>query len=189
MPGAASPRNSFMAGQSHLVELSSAWADTGVRSAETSGEFRAPGLTPPEMECERPPERGIDILTGQPAHGELLAELLQAGPLAPELVLRYAIGIGKALGRVHDRGVVHGSLSPWSIVVGDHKRRDPAAGGPDAHAQAYTSPEQIRGEAPGGGATSSLTEPCCMKWRPAGPRLAAGPTPCGPRFWTNPRPS
>jgi Tol biopolymer transport system component len=95
------------------------------------------------------PERGIDILTGQPAHGELLAELLQAGPLAPELVLRYAIGIGKALGRVHDRGVVHGSLSPWSIVVGDHSAAILQPVAQDAHAQAYTSPEQIRGEAPG----------------------------------------
>jgi len=84
------------------------------------------------------PERGIDILTGQPAHGELLAELLQAGPLAPELVLRYAIGIGKALGRVHDRGVVHGSLSPWSIVVGDHSAAILQPVAQDAHAQAYT---------------------------------------------------
>ena len=94
------------------------------------------------------PERGIDILTGQPAQGELLAELLQTGPLAPELVLRYAIGIGKALGRVHDRGVFHGSLSPWSIVVGEHNATILQPVADDARAQAYTSPEQIRGVAP-----------------------------------------
>jgi eukaryotic-like serine/threonine-protein kinase len=95
------------------------------------------------------PERGIDLLTGQPAHGELLAELLQAGPLAPELVLRYGIGIGKALGRAHDRGVVHGSLSPWSIVVAGYSVAILQPVVQDARAQAYTSPEQIRGEAPG----------------------------------------
>jgi len=95
------------------------------------------------------PERGIDMLTGQPAHGRLLAELLQAGPLAPELLLRYAIEIGKALGRVHDRGVVHGSLSPWTIVVGEHSAAILRPVAQDARAQAYTSPEQIRGEAPG----------------------------------------
>ena len=95
------------------------------------------------------PERGIDILTGQPARGELLAELLQSGPLAPELVLRYAIGIGKALGRAHDRGVVHGGLSPWSIVVGGNSVTILQPVAQDVHAQACTSPEQIRGEAPG----------------------------------------
>jgi Tol biopolymer transport system component len=94
-------------------------------------------------------ERGIDMLTGQPVHGELLAELLQAGPLAPELVLNYAIGIGKALGRVHDRGVVHGSVSPWSIVVGPRSVSILQPVEHDPHAQAYRSPEQIRGEAPG----------------------------------------
>ena len=94
------------------------------------------------------PERGIDILTGQPAHGEFLAELLKAAPLAPELVLRYAIGIGKALRRVHDRGVVHGSLSPWSIVVGEHSATILQPVPQDARAQAYTSPEQIRGDPP-----------------------------------------
>ena len=94
-----------------------------------------------------PPER-IDILTGQPARGELLAELLQAGPLAPELVLRYAIGIGKALSQAHDRGVVHGSVSPWSIVVGEHSATILRPVAQDVRAQAYTSPEQIRGEPP-----------------------------------------
>ncbi|MGD0047602.1 MAG: hypothetical protein ABSE42_11335 [Bryobacteraceae bacterium] len=95
------------------------------------------------------PERGIDILTGQPVYGELLAEALQAAPLDPALVLRYGISIGKALDRAHGRGVVHGSLSPWSIVVGEHSATilQPVAG--DARAQAYTSPEQIRGERPG----------------------------------------
>ena len=90
-------------------------------------------------------ERGIDILTGQPVRGRLLAELLQAGPLAPEFVLRYAIAIAKALGRAHDRGLAHGSLSPWSIVIGEHNASILQAVALDPHAEAYTSPEQLRG--------------------------------------------
>ncbi|HEY9140024.1 MAG TPA: protein kinase, partial [Bryobacteraceae bacterium] len=94
------------------------------------------------------PERGIDLLTGQPAHGQLLAELLEAGPLEPELALRYAVGIGKALGRAHEAGVVHGSFSPWSIVIGERGATILQPVAQDAHAQAYTSPEQIRGQPP-----------------------------------------
>ncbi|MGB7761394.1 MAG: hypothetical protein WBL61_16310 [Bryobacteraceae bacterium] len=93
--------------------------------------------------------RGIDILTGQPASGELLAELLQAGPLEPELVLRYGICIGKALERAHSRGVVHGSLSPWSILIDRHGATILQPVVRDPHAQAYTSPEQVRGEPAG----------------------------------------
>ena len=94
------------------------------------------------------PARGTELLTGQPVEGELLAELLEGGPLAPELALRYAISIGKALCRAHDAGAVHGSLSPWSIVVGARGATilEPVAN--DPHAGSYTSPEQIRGQAP-----------------------------------------
>jgi eukaryotic-like serine/threonine-protein kinase len=94
------------------------------------------------------PQRGIDLLTGQPAHGELLAELLEAGPLAPELVLRHAINIGKALSRAHDCGAVHGSLSPWAIVAGERSATILRPAAQDPHALAYTSPEQLRGQPP-----------------------------------------
>lgn len=94
------------------------------------------------------PERGIDLLTGQPVHGRLLAELLVAGRLAPDAVLRHAVCIGKALGRAHDRGLVHGSLSPWSIVIGEHCAIILQPVALDAHAQSYTAPEQIRGRRP-----------------------------------------
>lgn len=93
-------------------------------------------------------ERGLDLLTGQPAYGELLAELLQAGPLAPQLVLRYAISIGKALSRAHDRGAVHGSLSPWAVVIGKDGTTILRPVAQDPHALAYTSPEQLRGQPP-----------------------------------------
>jgi len=94
------------------------------------------------------PEAGIDILSGQPAHGKLLAEVLREGPLAPETVLRYAICIGKALARAHDRGLVHGGLSPWSIVIGEHGATVLRPVAHEAPANAYTSPEQRRGRPP-----------------------------------------
>jgi len=96
------------------------------------------------------PERGIDILTGQPVRGKLLAEVLQAGPLDPAAALGCAVSIGKALGRVHDRGLIHGGLSPWSIVVGEHSATILQPVAPDASAHAYTSPEQLRGRRPDG---------------------------------------
>ena len=51
------------------------------------------------------------------AGGELLAERLARGPLPPEEALRYAIEIGAALNRAHLRGLVHGGLSPFSVVI------------------------------------------------------------------------
>ena len=94
-------------------------------------------------------ERGIDIFTGQPVQGTLLAELLRAGPLEPETVLGYGIAIGKALARLHERGIVHGGLSPWSIVIGERGAAILRPVPHDARAEAYLAPEQIRGEAPG----------------------------------------
>jgi Tol biopolymer transport system component len=93
-------------------------------------------------------EKGTDFLTGRPVAGTVLAELLREGPLAPESVLRYAISIGKALSRAHDRGLVHGGLSPWSIAIGEHSASILRPAAPDAHADAYTSPEQLRGGQP-----------------------------------------
>lgn len=93
-------------------------------------------------------ERGIDILTGKPVQGTLLAELLRAGPLEPETVLGYGIAIGKALARLHERGTVHGGLSPWSIVIDERGAAILRPVPHDARAEAYLAPEQIRGETP-----------------------------------------
>jgi Tol biopolymer transport system component len=89
-------------------------------------------------------------LTGdEPAGGELLAERLARGPLAPEEALRYAIEIGAALNRAHLRGMVHGGLSPYSVLLANTGARvlQPLPEY-DERAAPYRSPEQVRGEAP-----------------------------------------
>jgi Tol biopolymer transport system component len=89
-------------------------------------------------------------LTGDDAMGgELLAERLARGPLAPEEALRYAIEIGAALNRAHSRGMVHGALSPYSVRIsstGARVLQPPPEF--DERTAPYRSPEQVRGEAP-----------------------------------------
>ena len=81
--------------------------------------------------------------------GELLAERLARGPLAPEEALRYAIDIGAALNRAHSRGMVHGALSPYSVrIVSTGARVLQPQAEWDERAAAYRSPEQVRGKAP-----------------------------------------
>jgi hypothetical protein len=93
-------------------------------------------------------ETGLDFLSKQPVPDELLSAKLARGPLSTEETLRYAIEIGSALHKIHSRGLVHGALSPFCIVL--------AAGGArilegtssaEDHA-AYRAPEQLRGEEP-----------------------------------------
>ena len=81
--------------------------------------------------------------------GELLAERLARGPLAPEETLRYAIEIGAALNRAHSLGMVHGGLSPYSVRIASTGARvlQPLRKY-DERAAPYRSPEQVRGEAP-----------------------------------------
>ena len=86
---------------------------------------------------------------GEPVDGELLAERLARGPLAPEEALRYAIEIGAALNRAHSRGMVHGALSPYSVRIsstGARVLQPPPEF--DERTAPYRSPEQVRGEAP-----------------------------------------
>src|ERR1039458_252003 len=105
-----------------------------------------------------PPSGSIVIEAGQsevgftgdePVDGELLAERLAQGPLPPEEALRYAIEIGAALNWAHSRGMVHGGLSPFSVLITSTGARvlQPLAQFDD-RAAPYRSPEQVRGEAP-----------------------------------------
>ena len=81
--------------------------------------------------------------------GELLAEKLARGPLAPEETLGYAIELGAALNRAHSLGMVHGGLSPYSVRIASTGARvlQPLREY-DERAAPYRSPEQVRGEAP-----------------------------------------
>jgi len=50
--------------------------------------------------------------------GKTLLAMSEGVGVAPESVLRYGIQIASALGRAHDRGIVHGDLKTANIVVG-----------------------------------------------------------------------
>jgi Tol biopolymer transport system component len=91
----------------------------------------------------------VSLAGNEPAGGELLAERLARGPLAPAEALRYAIEIGSALNRAHSRGMVHGALSPYSVLIASTGARvlQPLAQYDD-RAAPYRAPEQVRGEAP-----------------------------------------
>ena len=85
----------------------------------------------------------------EPLGGDLLAEKLAQGPPPPEDALRYAIDIGAALNRAHSRGLVHGGLSPFSVLITSSGARvlQPLQEYDD-RAAPYRSPEQVRGEPP-----------------------------------------
>ena len=88
-----------------------------------------------------------DFFTGAPVEGELLADRLARGSVAPDEALRYAIALGNLLNKAHVAGLVHGSVSPWSIALtpsGAALLAPPSL--PDPGAAAYRSPEQVRGE-------------------------------------------
>jgi len=59
--------------------------------------------------------------------GRPLSELIRAGGLPLETILRYGQQLASALAHAHDRGVVHGDLKPLNIIVtlqGDAKILD-----------------------------------------------------------------
>ena len=95
-------------------------------------------------------EAGIgrtDFLDKTVLEGELLSDRLAGGPLPPAVALRHALEIGAILTRAHDRGAVHGALSPHSVALtaeGARVLQPPEQADPrDAP---YRSPEQVRGE-------------------------------------------
>ena len=62
-------------------------------------------------------ERGRPTLVLEDPGGEPLARLL-GSPLEVERFLTLAIGIAAALGKVHQRGLIHKDLKPANILVG-----------------------------------------------------------------------
>jgi Tol biopolymer transport system component len=94
-------------------------------------------------------EKRLDFLMKKPVDGALLADQLRLGGLSAELALQYAIEVGEAIAAAHARGLVHGSISPDSVVItaGGARLLEPLAssGAPN---DAHRSPEQARGESP-----------------------------------------
>lgn len=94
-------------------------------------------------------QNSLDFLTNQPVEGELLADLLARGRLPGDYALRYAIEIGSVLNQAHGRGLVHGSLSPYTVAItasGARVLQPPSSS--DRRWTHYYSPEQTRGDPP-----------------------------------------
>jgi Tol biopolymer transport system component len=91
----------------------------------------------------------LDFLDKQPVEGPLLADRLADGALPAEEALLYAIDIGNTLKKAHDRGIVHGCLSPYAIRLTEAGAviLEPTSRGA-LKAAAYRAPEQVRGEQP-----------------------------------------
>jgi Tol biopolymer transport system component len=95
-------------------------------------------------------ETGIertDFLSKMAVEGELLSDRLARGTPPPAVALRYAIEIGTVLAQAHGRGLVHGALSPYSVILtplGARVLEPPQQA--NAQDAPYRSPEQVRGE-------------------------------------------
>jgi predicted Ser/Thr protein kinase len=104
------------------------------------------------------------FIAGEYVPGETLRDEIARGPLAPEIVLRTAILIARALGTAHDHGIIHRDLKPENLMrtpsggvkildFGLARMRNVApevarlTGGRFIGTPAYMSPEQIRGDA------------------------------------------
>jgi eukaryotic-like serine/threonine-protein kinase len=90
-----------------------------------------------------------EFFTDVPLIGDLLADKLRQDLLAPQDALSYAIDIGNALSRAHTAGLVHGAVSPYSIVITESGAALAKPSSPSSEmAAAYRSPEQVLGQAP-----------------------------------------
>lgn len=95
-------------------------------------------------------ESQADFLGNETQPGTLLAEQLTHGALPLEDFFRYATEIGSSLSQAHARGLTHGRLCTWGIVVtpaGAHVLRPAASPGGPVRAP-YRSPEQVTGKEP-----------------------------------------
>lgn len=106
--------------------------------------------------------------------GQLLQQL---GPVPPALAARLVTDIAAALGRAHGQGLVHGSVSPWTIEIYGHDTPTPAARLTepilDAPPDAWSAPE--RGTAAGDVYSLGLVLWSCLSGRPPYPQGGAVP--------------
>ncbi|WP_433526781.1 DUF4328 domain-containing protein [Nocardia pseudovaccinii] len=84
--------------------------------------------------------------------GPSLHELVtDRGPLPPTMVESIATGVARALSALHNVGLVHGALTPSSVIVTESGTRvvDFGITTPPAEPSAFAAPEQLVGEAAG----------------------------------------
>ena len=60
---------------------------------------------------------GMDFMVMELVSGQTLDKLLQAGPLATDVAVRYAIQIADALAHAHSAAITHRDLKPSNIIV------------------------------------------------------------------------
>ncbi len=73
-----------------------------------------------------------------------LSEQLALGRLAVPEVLRHAQALGEALRKLHEKGVVHGAITPSAIRLGENGLELAAASG-EQQITPYTAPEVLAG--------------------------------------------
>ena len=64
-------------------------------------------------------DQGVDFIAMEYVQGRTLGAMLQRGPMAIDLVQRFASQIAEAVGRAHRAGIVHRDLKPGNIMVTD----------------------------------------------------------------------
>jgi serine/threonine-protein kinase len=98
------------------------------------------------------------VMVMELVEGETLRTVLQKGPLAPDVAVRYASQVLDAIGYAHAHGVIHRDISPSNIVItppGNIKLKDfglaKASAAPSASESGsclgsphYMSPEQVK---------------------------------------------
>ena len=103
---------------------------------------------------------GVPYIVMERLPGGTLAELLGAGPLAPERVKRIAGDVLGALGTAHAAGIVHRDVKPGNILICDDGSAkvadfgiatrvdaDPTSAGHLIGTPAYLAPERLEGGA------------------------------------------
>ena len=80
---------------------------------QRSGHFQHPRLQQ-TLDCFE--EAGLPILVLEPIPGESLAHRLLQGALPEAVALRCIIQAGQAVQQLHDRGLVHGDISPQNLI-------------------------------------------------------------------------
>jgi len=60
---------------------------------------------------------GVEYLVMELLEGQSLAERLEKGPLATDLVLKFGVQIADALDKAHRQGIVHRDLKPGNVML------------------------------------------------------------------------
>ncbi len=121
---------------------------------------------------------GTARLVTEDPRGPTLEQVIASGPVAPDAAAAIALGVARALGHAHERGVIHRGLRPGVVVITRGSRikltdlssaeivatapddvataaqrfpsaPDPLEGGDSFARPDYMSPEQILGESAG----------------------------------------